>query len=102
MAGKAGAMSEKQFVVVVYDISHDRRRSRLHNALLDFGNPVQYSVFECWLTAWQAGQMQARIREVIRPRKEHVRWYFLCRTCAARVQTTHAGEITKTEGAIIA
>jgi CRISPR-associated protein Cas2 len=40
-------MNNKQFVVVVYDISNDKRRTRLHNALLDYGTPVQYSVFEC-------------------------------------------------------
>lgn len=33
----------RQFVLVVYDISDDRRRTRLHNTLLDYGTPVQYS-----------------------------------------------------------
>ncbi|HIP96765.1 MAG TPA: CRISPR-associated endonuclease Cas2, partial [Anaerolineae bacterium] len=35
------------FVVVAYDISNDRRRTKLHDTLLNFGTPVQYSVFEC-------------------------------------------------------
>jgi len=94
-------MSEKQFLVVVYDISIDRRRTKLHNALLDFGTPVQYSVFECWLTPKEVKRMQARVNKVIRPRKDHVRYYFMCAACAARVQTTRAGEITRVESTIV-
>ena len=49
----------KQFIVVVYDISVDRRRTKLHQALLDFGTPVQT------VTTFQAGD---RVRMVIEPK----------------------------------
>ena len=94
-------MSDKRFVVVVYDISNDKRRTRLHNALLDFGTPVQFSVFECWLTKEEIKKMHARIKKIIRPRKDHLRYYFLCATCAGRVQTTQAGELTKIKEVIV-
>ena len=94
-------MNTKQFWVVVYDISNDKRRTRLHNALLDFGTPVQFSVFECWLTVEQLKKMRARVRKVIRPRKDHLRFYFLCAACAARVETTQAGELTKLKEVIV-
>lgn len=94
-------MSDKQFVVVVYDISDDRRRTRLHNALLDFGTPVQYSVFECWLTVDDLKRMRVRVNKIIRPRKDHVRHYFLCATCAAKAQTTQAGEITRVKEVMV-
>ena len=94
-------MADKQFLVVVYDISDDRRRTRLHNALLDFGTPVQYSVFECWVTAAELKTMQAKVNKVIRPRKDHVRYYFLCAACAAKAQSTRAGEITKVKEVIV-
>lgn len=88
-------MSEKQFVLVVYDISVDRRRTRLHTALLDYGTPVQYSVFECWLTPAQHKQMRARVRKIIRPRKDHVRYYTLCGACVEKIETTQVGEVTR-------
>ena len=50
-------MQTNQFILVVYDISNDRRRTRLHNLLLDFGTPVQYSVFECLLSPKQEMKM---------------------------------------------
>lgn len=87
-------MSKKEFWVIVYDLSNDRRRARLHTALLAFGTPVQYSVFECWLTHTDVARMRARVRRIIRPRKDHVRFYQLCAECAARVDTTAAGELT--------
>lgn len=78
----------KQFVVVAYDIPSDRRRRRLHDALLDYGTPVQYSVFECLLDSAGLAQMQRRVRKLIKPRLDHVRYYHLCAACQARIETT--------------
>jgi CRISPR-associated protein Cas2 len=36
-------------ILVSYDVPDDRRRTRLAHALKDFGERVQYSVFECRL-----------------------------------------------------
>ena len=47
----------KQFIVVVYDISNDKRRVKLHNLLKDYGTPVQYSVLECYLEALKPGKL---------------------------------------------
>lgn len=91
----------RHFMLVVYDISDDRRRTRLHTVLLDFGTPVQYSVFECWLTTEDIKRMKARVRKTIRPRKDHVRYYTLCAACAPKRETTQAGEVTKVVEAIV-
>lgn len=40
-------MAEKTLYVIVYDISNNKRRTKLHTALKNYGSPVQYSVFEC-------------------------------------------------------
>jgi CRISPR/Cas system-associated endoribonuclease Cas2 len=47
-------------------------------------------------------KMQARIKKIIHPRKDHLRYYFLCAACAGRVQTTAAGELTTLEAVIVA
>lgn len=77
-----------QFILVTYDISDDRRRTKLHNALLNFGTPVQYSVFECLLDEAGEQKMRAAIKRIIRPRKDNVRYYYLCAACLKRVETT--------------
>jgi CRISPR-associated protein Cas2 len=94
-------MNDKQFWVVVYDISSDRQRTRLHKVLLDFGTPVQYSVFECWVTPKEFKRLRARVNRVIRPNKDHVRYYFLCAACAGRVETTRAGELTRVPSTLV-
>jgi len=81
------------FVVVVYDISDDRRRTRLHNVLLNFGSPVQYSVFECILDGQRLAEMQKAVRRVIKPRRDRVRFYYLCETCLARTEVTSGPEV---------
>ena len=91
----------KQFVTVVYDISNDKRRTRLHKALLDFGTPVQYSVFECWLTPDAVQQLQARVDKIIKPQKDHVRYYFLCAACVPKIQSTRAGEISRPQEVMV-
>ena len=82
-----------QFILVTYDISNDKRRTKLHNTLLNFGTPVQYSVFECLLDKKGEESMRQAVRRVIRPRKDHVRYYYLCANCLARVETTAGHEV---------
>jgi CRISPR-associated protein Cas2 len=86
---------DKQFILVVYDISNDRRRTKLHDLLLDFGSPVQYSVFECLLDAKELGKMKQRVRRLIRPRVDNVRYYYLCAECLEKTETTCGPELHK-------
>jgi CRISPR-associated protein Cas2 len=86
-------MSDRRFVLVVYDISNDKRRTKLHNTLLDFGTPVQYSVFECLLDREAATRMHRAVMKVIHPRVDRVRFYPLCARCVARVEVTSGVEV---------
>ena len=87
-------MAQDQFVVVVYDISDNKRRTRLHKLLQDYGTAVQYSVFECLLTTAEVDKMKRAVARVIRPKKDHVRYYVLCGACQPRIEATGFREIT--------
>jgi CRISPR-associated protein Cas2 len=95
-------MDDEQFVVVAYDISNDRRRTRLHDRLEDFGTPVQYSVFECLLDAESLRRMKQAVRKIIRPRLDHVRYYILCANCRAKIEVTGRREVTQREEVLVA
>jgi CRISPR-associated protein Cas2 len=82
-----------QFILVTYDISDDRRRTKLHNALLNFGTPVQYSVFECVLDKAREKEMRRAVRRIIRPKLDNVRYYYLCASCLKRVETIGGKEV---------
>ncbi len=81
------------FVVVVYDISNDRRRTRLHNVLKNFGTPVQYSVFECIVDGKRLGELKKAVRRVIKPQRDRVRFYYLCQTCLVKTEITSGPEV---------
>jgi CRISPR-associated protein Cas2 len=91
----------RQFVVVVYDISSDRRRTKLHDVLLDYGTPVQYSVFECLLDDEGLARMKRAIGKAIRPRVDRVRYYYLCQGCLKKVEVTSGVEVLSEEEVIV-
>lgn len=92
----------QKFILIVYDISDDRRRTKLHDRLLDFGTPVQYSVFECLLTEKEEKRMMKVVRSVIRPRKDAVRFYPLCVECVQKIVVTCGKEVLHaTEKAVV-
>ena len=84
----------KQLIVVVYDISSDKRRTKLHKRLLDFGSPVQYSVFECLLEKKDFDRMKAAVRRITKPRIDHVRYYSICASCKKKIEITGRHEVT--------
>lgn len=81
-------------LVVAYDVRSDRRRRRLHDGLLDFGLPVQYSVFEC---ADDAVDDVTELAERIASRRDHVRVYRLCGRCETRTHVVGEGPLPASE-----
>ena len=79
-------------MLVAFDISDDKRRARLHNALLDFGTPVQYSLFECLLDSEAEARMRQAVGRIARKRLDNVRFYTLCATCLGKVETIAGNE----------
>jgi CRISPR-associated protein Cas2 len=91
----------KMFIVVAYDIEDDRRRTKLHNTLKNFGTPVQYSVFECILGKEGLKKMKAAVGKVIKEDQDLVRYYYLCRDCRAKTETTAGAEVTRERATIV-
>ena len=81
-------------LVICYDIPSDRRRLKIHKALLAYGANIQKSVFECRLTPRLRDRMMKRIMKIIDPKEDRVRLYALCDDCVARTQIIGVGEIT--------
>ena len=94
-------MKDKIFVVVVYDISNDKRRTKLHHKLKGYGTPVQYSVFECILTMVEFGKMKQEIKRILRPRFDHVRYYSLCVDCRKKVEIIGRHEVTAEPAVVV-
>ena len=87
------------FIVVSYDIVDDRRRTRLHRVLKNFGSRVPYSVFECVLEPKDFTRLQATVQHVIK-RDDHVRYYRLCEHCEQQVMVL-GGTVTQPPGTLV-
>ena len=58
--------------IVSYDISDPKRLRKVFRACQDFGNHLQYSVFECDLSAAERVELEARLKAVIHPEDDQV------------------------------
>ena len=91
----------KMFIVVAYDISDDKRRTKLHKALMNFGAPVQYSVFECILGKEGLKKMKAAVGKVIKGEEDLVRYYYICDSCRKKIETTGGAKVTRERATIV-
>lgn len=79
--------------VVSYDIPDDKRRTKVAKILEGYGLRAQYSVFECEIDAEQCAQLEERLRRVIEPREDDVRFYPLNRADLKRVRVLGLGQL---------
>ena len=82
-------------ILVSYDVPNDRRRTRLAHTLKDYGQRVQYSVFECNLEEAQLARLRSRVEKLIEATEDSVRIYLLCRGCAERLEIQGLGVATR-------
>jgi CRISPR-associated protein Cas2 len=61
--------------LVCYDISDERRLTRVYSLMKQRGIHVQYSVFHCRLTWPELVELKGRLRELIDEKEDDVRVY---------------------------
>lgn len=94
-------VKDQDFTVVAYDIPDDRRRKRVANILEDYGERVQYSVFECELTKEQRATMERLIADEIDESEDGVRLYAICERCVKRISILGQGQLWSEEDVLI-
>ncbi len=88
-------MQSKQFMVISYDISNDRRRRKVMKIMEDFGKRVQYSVFECRLLPAEAAKLKKRRRPHVREVQDSIRFYSISADDVGRIEVMGAGQVTE-------
>ena len=72
--------------VISYDIEEDRKRTRVANLLLDYGDRVQKSVFEADLSAEALQELLGKMTPELEKEDDNLRVYPLCGSCEERIQ----------------
>lgn len=85
----------KHFIIVSYDISNDKRRTKAAKTLEDFGKRVQYSVFECRLLPAEIEKLKKRLKPFVREAQDTIRFYFLGADDVRRTVVIGAGKVTE-------
>lgn len=63
-------------VVISYDISDNKRRSKIAKIMEGYGYRVQYSVFECELDRKKLAELMQRLRPLVNKKaEESIRFY---------------------------
>lgn len=93
-------------MLVTYDVSTEdaagrRRLRRVARACLDWGQRVQYSVFECEVTPAQWTELRARLLSEIDPARDSLRFYRLGRRGRERVEHVGAKAALDLDGPLI-
>jgi CRISPR-associated protein Cas2 len=58
--------------IVTYDIADDKRLKRVFKACKNFGNHLQFSVFECDLSPTERVRMESQLKELIHHGEDQV------------------------------
>ncbi len=95
------------FVLISYDVETknvggERRLRRVAKACQDFGQRVQYSVFECIVDPAQWTFLKQRLITEIDPEKDSLRFYYLGSNWRRRVEHIGAKQGIDQEGPLIA
>ncbi|MEA1948398.1 MAG: CRISPR-associated endonuclease Cas2 [Thermodesulfobacteriota bacterium] len=93
-------------VLVSYDVSTvdkngQRRLRRVAKVCQNYGQRVQYSVFECIVDPAQWTIMRQKLIDEIKPEKDSLRFYFLGSNWKRRIEHVGAKQTFDQEGPLI-
>lgn len=93
-------------VLVSYDVSTEniegpRRLRRIAKACKDYGQRVQYSVFECIVDPAQWAKFRNRLIDEIDPERDSLRFYFLGSNWQKCIEHVGAKQSLDQEGPLI-
>lgn len=93
-------------VLISYDVNMEagagaRRLRRISKKCQDYGQRVQYSVFECIVDPAQWAVLRASLVDEIDPKKDSLRFYFLGANWKNRVEHVGARAGIDQEGPLV-
>ena len=88
-------MEGNYFTVIAYDVSDNRRRRALVRVLEVFGERVQESVFEAWLTDQERKKLELRARACLVKLEDKLAIYVLPKIDREAIVSMGLGSITQ-------
>ena len=94
------------FVLISYDVSTQdkegpRRLRRIAKVCQNYGQRVQYSVFECIVDPAQWANLRAKLMDEMDPARDSLRFYYLGSNWRRRVEHVGAKPSIDQEGPLV-
>lgn len=94
------------FVLVSYDVNvksdgGKRRLRRISKICKNYGQRVQFSIFECIVDPTQWTELRKKLIDEINPKKDSLRFYFLGSKWKNRIEHIGTKETIDLEGPLI-
>jgi CRISPR-associated protein Cas2 len=80
-------MKEPMYTMISYDVKDDKRRNKVHKLLKNYGEWMQYSVFECQLDDARFQEVQQRLEPLIKANQgDSLCCYVMCEDCHEHIE----------------
>lgn len=73
-------------IVIAYDVVNTRARTKVARILGQYGERVNFSVYECFFSKEIFEVVRGQIKQLINNRSDTVIYYTLCLSCRAAVR----------------
>lgn len=84
----------KQLYAICFDVTDKKRLRQVAIQMENFGQRVQYSLFECYLDEQELQTLKNRLEKIIHTDKDHVRYYSICNKDKNKIQIDGKGTLT--------
>lgn len=101
MNNTSASRTNKNFIIVTYDIVKNKHRNRVMKILKGVGFHVQKSVFECFLNDNQLENLKIRLLMEIDDRYDGVRFYKITGKDVTQVDIIGVGEVAENNQLIL-
>ena len=88
-------------LLVSYDIVDDKQRTKLAKRLQNYGQRVQYSVFECDLDQEKLKEMKKQALKFVNKKTDSLRIYKLCESCRKNIDSIGVKRIEHDEEIVV-
>ena len=104
--GAKRPQSTIMYVLISYDVatstpSGKKRLRRVAKTCLDYGQRVQFSVFECWISPTDMVLFKKRLLDEIDPQNDSLRFYYLGKNWQNKVEHFGTKETINLEDTLV-
>jgi CRISPR-associated protein Cas2 len=94
--------AKKNFYVIAYDVTNDKRRKKVVKLLEKFGKRSNYSVFECMVTDSQLANIRKSLLAIIDTKDcDSIAFYPICLNCYSKIFYYPPKSLTKSKNTIV-